>query len=56
MTMIGDVISNIWEFLKPLFDQLGPVIEDMFSRLNDGVLLNAAEKRNALGGITVFKL
>jgi hypothetical protein len=26
------------------------LIEDMFSRLNDGVLLNAAEKRNAFGG------
>ena len=26
------------------------LIEDMFARLNDGVLLNAAEKRNAIGG------
>src|SRR5690606_36910462 len=32
------------------------LIEDMFSRLNDGVLLNAAEKRNALGGEVIVKL
>lgn len=32
------------------------LIEDMFSRLNDGVLLNAAEKRNALGGEVILKL
>lgn len=32
------------------------LIEDMFSRLNDGVLLNAAEKRNALGGIVIQNL
>lgn len=32
------------------------LIEDMFSRLNDGVLLNAAEKRNALGGQVISNL
>lgn len=32
------------------------LIEDMFSRLNDGVLLNAAEKRNALGGEVILKV
>lgn len=32
------------------------LIEDMFSRLNDGVLLNAAEKRNAFGGEVISKV
>ncbi|MFW0694043.1 DUF262 domain-containing protein [Aliarcobacter butzleri] len=32
------------------------LIEDMFSRLNDGVLLNAAEKRNAFGGQVINNL
>lgn len=32
------------------------LIEDMFSRLNDGVLLNAAEKRNAFGGDVILKV
>ena len=32
------------------------LIEDMFSRLNEAVPLNAAEKRNALGGFAVQKI
>ena len=43
-------------FVLPIVDVITDdeeLIEDMFSRLNEAATLNAAEKRNALGGAVV---